>query len=257
MTLPAHRAPSNCRASLTSANGRSTHIPSTPPPRSNALSQEERGESKKARQNRKKYRPKKQEKKTGVYKKRTQPVNAHIAHIPPPSPSIALWRIHKTVSPLVVRDEVVDAVDVGKARDAGEMPQKSAGTTRTEASRERGGGGTRKGEEESPGTGVGVHGGGKRQELRRELGTRWPLWGSTRTPPSKERSDALAHADDGSVARERREDRSAREGRKERARMGDSGRRIRWRKDGVDALRASAATMIMAPPRGDTSEKQL
>jgi hypothetical protein len=70
----------------------------------------------------------------------------------------------------------------------------------------------RKGEEDSPGPGVDVHGGGKRHELRRGLGTRWPLWGSARAP-SKERSDALARADGGSVAGERRKDRSAREGR--------------------------------------------
>jgi hypothetical protein len=119
----------------------------------------------------------------------------------------------------VVRDEetrkegVVDAVDVGNARDAGEVPQKIAGTrtTRTEASNERGGGETRKGEEDPPGPGVDVHGGGKRHEPRRELGTRWPLWGSARAP-SKERSDALARADGGSVAREPRKDRSARGG---------------------------------------------
>jgi hypothetical protein len=119
----------------------------------------------------------------------------------------------------VVRDEekkkegVVDAVDVGTARDAGEVPQKSAGTrtTRTEASNERGGGGTRRGED-SPGPGVNVHSGGKRHELRRELGKLWPLWGSARAPPSKERSDALARVDGGSVAREPRKDRSARGG---------------------------------------------
>jgi hypothetical protein len=109
---------------------------------------------------------------------------------------------------LVVRDEetrkegVVDAVDVGNARDVGEVPQKRAGTrtTRTEASNERGGGGTRR--EDSPGPSVDVHGGEKRHELRRELGKRWPLWGSARAPPSKERNDALAHADGGSVTRE-------------------------------------------------------
>jgi hypothetical protein len=88
----------------------------------------------------------------------------------------------------------VDAVDVGNARDAEECGDEDDADGSVERA-ERG--------RDEKRRGIDVHGGGKRHELRRELGTRWPLWAS----------DALARADGGSVpARERRKDRSAREG---------------------------------------------